>query len=209
MAIVQETFEIPDDINFKILTGEFLRVGGIVRNAVGSHKGQIVKHLKPLNTSNTGQAQSFGENFLHHAKKNKKALLIVSAGTVLTAAAVGVYYTVKRHEPNELSEFRVSLRAYANAIRKGNLSIDEINNLMTSIEELRMHKSYAKISIKLSAEDLNTLVNWVYAYTEKLAQDNSINLENKDYGSGYMDDNTIINLRNHLITQKKIFEKVA
>ena len=45
MAIVQEVFDIPDDIMLKLLTGEYRRIGGIVRYAVGTKKGQIVKHL--------------------------------------------------------------------------------------------------------------------------------------------------------------------
>ena len=48
MAIVQEAFDIPADIMTKLLTGEYRRIGGVVRYAIGPKKGQIVKHLEPV-----------------------------------------------------------------------------------------------------------------------------------------------------------------
>ena len=209
MAIVQEAFDIPADIMIKILTGEFRRIGGVVRYAVGPHKGQIVKHLKPVDISAAEQAQSLGAKALQFAKNNKKALIIVGVGTGVAATVAGTYYIIKTHEPKVVTAFRASLRAYTNAIRKGNLNLDEINNLMTSLEELSRHKDYEKISIKLSAEDLNVLVNRIYEYTQKLAQDNSINLTDVDFEAEHSYDNAIINLQRYLKTQKRIFEEAA
>ena len=80
---------------------------------------------------------------------------------------------------------------------------------MTSLEELSRHKDYEKISIKLSAEDLNVLVNRIYEYTQKLAQDNSINLTDVDFEAEHSYDNAIINLQRYLKTQKRIFEEAA
>ena len=45
MAVIQEAFDIPTDIMTKLLTGEYQRIGGIVRYAVGPNKGQIVNRL--------------------------------------------------------------------------------------------------------------------------------------------------------------------
>ena len=53
MTVIQEAFDIPDDIMTKILTGEYRRIGGVVRYAGGSHKGQIVKHLDPVELKTT------------------------------------------------------------------------------------------------------------------------------------------------------------
>ena len=38
MAVVQEAFDIPADIMTKLLTGEYRRIGGVVRYAVGPNK---------------------------------------------------------------------------------------------------------------------------------------------------------------------------
>lgn len=209
MAIVQEAFDIPADIMLKILTGEYRRIGGIVRYAVGPHKGQIVKHLKPVDIAAVEQAQNFGAKALQFAKNNKKALIIVGIGTGVAAALGGTYYIVKTHESKVITEFRVSLRAYTNAIIKGNLSLDEINNLMASLEILKSNKDYEKISIKLTAEDLNVLVNRIYEYTQKLAQDNSVIIADEDFVIDQITDGAIINLQRYLKTQKRIFEEVA
>lgn len=209
MAIVQEAFNIPADIMTKILTGEYKRIGGVVRHAVGAHKGQIVKHLKPVKLSTEKQVQSLGAKALQFAKNNQKALRIIGVVSGIAIVGIGVNHIMKNHESKVLTEFRNSLRAYTNAIRKGNLSLDEINNLMTTLEKLKMHKDYLKISIKLSAEDLNVLVNRIYEYTLKLAQDNSIKLTDEDFGAEQSSDNAIINLQWYLKTQKKIFEDAA
>ena len=43
MAIVQDVFDIPDDIATGLATGLYRRIGSVVRYAVGQNKGQIVK----------------------------------------------------------------------------------------------------------------------------------------------------------------------
>ena len=47
MAIAQDAYFIPDDI----ATGIYRRIGSVVRWASGPNKGQIVKHLKPIDLS--------------------------------------------------------------------------------------------------------------------------------------------------------------
>lgn len=208
MAIIQEAFDIPADIMTKLLTGECRRIGGVVRYAVGPNKGRIVKHLKPVKLPAEKQAQTLGAKALQFAKNNRKALIIVGIGIGVAAAGAGVYYKVKTHETKEVTEFRVSLRAYINAIRNGDLNLENINNLMNSLESLKTHKDYEKISIKLSAEELNVLVNRIYEYTLKLAQDNSVELTAEEY-EVQTSDNAIVDLQRYLKTQKRTFEEVA
>lgn len=206
MAIVQEAFDIPADIMIKILTGEFRRIGSIVRYADGSQKGQIIKHLKPVDIAASEQAQNLGAKALQFAKNNKKVLIIVGVGT---GVAVGTYYIIKIHESKVVTEFRASLKAYINSIRKGNLSIHEINNLMTSLEAFKTHKDFEKFSIKLYAEDLDLLVNRIYEYTMKLAKDNFEKITDEDFVIELSSDNAIINLQKYLKAQKRIFEEAV
>lgn len=42
MAIVQDAYNLTDDILMKILTGEYRRIGSVIRYATGPNKGQIV-----------------------------------------------------------------------------------------------------------------------------------------------------------------------
>ena len=63
---------------------------------------------------------------------------------MVSAAAVGtglvIYNKMKNHEPKILMKFRVALRAYIEAIRKGNMDIDKINDLMECLGALKEYK---------------------------------------------------------------------
>lgn len=206
MAIVQEAFDIPADIMTKLLTGEYRRIGGVVRYAIGPNKGQIVKHLDPVDLKVAEQAQGIGAKALQFAKNNKKGLII--GGAIAGAAAAGgfIYYKVKTHEPAVVVKFRTALRAYIAEIRKGNLELETINTLMSALDELKEHKDYEKFKITLSTEDLDTLVNRIYEYTVRLAENNKMQLTEAERSQT---DNSILNLQNYLKTQKRIFEVAA
>lgn len=206
MAVVQEAFDIPADIMTKLLTGEYRRIGGVVRNAVGPHKGQIVKHLKPVDLKAAEQAQGVGAKIMQFAKNNKKGFLI--GGAIAGATAVGgvIYYRVKTHEPAVITQTRVALRTYIAEIRKGKLELDTINTLMATLDELKQHKDYEKFKIELSTEDIDVLVGRIYDYTIRLAENNQVELTDQERSKT---DNSILNLQNYLRTQKRIFQEAA
>lgn len=206
MAIVQEAFDIPADIMTKILTGEYRRTGGIVRYAVGPKKGQIVKHLDPVDLKAAEQAKDIGVQVMKFAKNNKKGLIIGSVIAGAAAAGGFIYYKVKTHEPAVVTKFRTALRTYIAEIRKGNLELYTIDLLMAALEDLKQHKDYEKFKITFSTEDLDTLVNQIYEYTLKLAANNKVELTEEELiGSNI----SLLNLQKCLITQKRIFEVAA
>lgn len=210
MPVVQDAFFIPEDIATGLATGLYRRIGSVVRYAVGPNKGQIVKHLKPIDLKTAEEAQGLGVKALRFVKEHKKGTII----TVATAAVVGtgafVYSKVKNREPKVVSDFRAALRVYIAAIREGNMDIDKINNMMNALEELKQHKNYDKISIQLTTDDLEVLVGRIYEYTIKLAKDNDIELsEDELQASNTKPSGTIINLQNYLKAQKRIFEEAA
>ena len=206
MAIVQEAFDIPADIMTKILTGEYRRIGGIVRYAVGPKKGQIVKHLDPVDLKAAEQAKGIGAKVLQFAKHNKKGLLVGSAIAGVAATGGFIYYKVKTHEPAVVTKFRAALRIYIAEIRKGNLELETIDALMSALDDLKKHKDYEKFKITLSTEDLDILVNRIYEYTLRLAANNKVELTEEERSQS---DNSILNLQNYLRTQKRIFEEAA
>lgn len=209
MPVIQEAFDVPANIATKILTGEYRRIGGVVRHAVGPNKGQIVKHLKPIDLKPVQEAQGAAAKVLQFAKNNKKALILVGVGTGIAAAGAGIYYKIKNTEPVVLKEFKIAFREYLNAIRAAKLSEDIIDTMMLSLENLKSHKDYEKFRIQLSAEDLNTIVCKVFEYTKKLASDNNVELANNDQFGDTSDSDTIIALERYLNMQKHIFCAVA
>lgn len=210
MALVQDAFFIPDDIVTGLATGLYRRIGSVVRYATGPNKGKIVKHLKPVDLNAAEQAQGVGVKALQVVNQHKKETII----TVVSVTAVGiglfVYSKVKNHEPKVVTEFKSSLRIYINAIRKGDMDIEKINNLLNCLEALKSHKNYAKISIQLTTEDLGILVGRIYDYTVKLASDNQIEFTEEELQtSDNKNTNTITNIQAYLKVQKRIFEEAS
>lgn len=206
MAVVQEAFDIPSDIMTKLLTGEYRRIGGVVRHAVGAHKGQIVKHLKPVDLKKVEQAQGVGVQIMKFAKKNKKGIFI--GAVIAGAATIGgvVYLKIKNREPAVATQFRSALRIYIDEIRKGDLELNTIDTLMAVMDKLKLHNDYEKFKIELSTEDLEALVGRIYDYTIRLAENNQVELTNQECSRT---DNSLLNLQNYLRTQKRIFEEAA
>lgn len=86
------------------------------------------------------------------------------------------------------------------------MDIGKIDSLIKAIETLKKHKDYEKISIQLTAEELETLVIRIFDYTIKLAKDNDVKLLDDELDSY---DNVIINLQSYLKVQKRIFAAMA
>ena len=206
MAIAQDAYFIPDDIATGLATGIYRRIGSVVRWATGPNKGQIVKHLKPIELPAAEQVQGVGAKALQFVKQHKKGTIIVVASAVAVGAGAWVCNKVKNHEPKVVTEFRASLKSYIDAIRKGEMDIDKINNLMSSLEALKADKNYSKISIQLTSEELDVLVGRIYEYTLKLASDNEIEIAADDL-EGEKD--VIKNLQSYLKVKRRIFAEAA
>lgn len=206
MAIAQDAFYISDDIATGLATGLYRRIGSVVRYAIGPNKGQIVKHLQPIDLKAAEQAQGVGAKALQFVQYHKKEVGICTACAAVIGLGIWGYNWWKNHEPKILTEFRSALKTYIDAIRNGNMDLDKINTLMKALEALKQHKDYEKICIQLTAEDLEVLVGRIYEYTIKLAQDNSVELSDEELR---LNNGAIINLQSYLKAQKRIFEAVA
>lgn len=210
MEIVQDVYDIPADIVTKLVTGEYRRIGSVIRYAVGPNKGQIVKHLKPVDLEKTEQVQGIGVKALQFVKQHKKETIITATGAVAISIGVWVFNKIKNKESKVVTEFRATLKVYIEAIRKGNMDLDKINDLTEALERLKKHKDYEKINIQLTTDELEVLVNRIYEYTVKLANDNQFELVQEElHVSNEKNTDVIINLQTYLKTQKRIFEASA
>lgn len=206
MAVVTESFDIPMDIMTKLATGEYRRIGGVVRVAIGPNKGRIVKHLEPVKMEQADQIQKVGSKIMQVAKNRKKELIIGALVTGTITVGGVVYHKIKSRQPEVVQNYHAALRDYIDDVRSGKLSIESINCLMDSLEELKQNNNYEKIKIELTTEELSVLVNRIYEYTIKLAKDNSVDLADDELSSS---DNILLNLQKYLLAQKHIFELAA
>ncbi len=205
MPVIQETFFIPDDIMTKILTGEYIRTGGIIRFATGPNKGRIVKHLDPIELKEIEKTKSIWGKVVQFAKTNKKPLIV---GSIIVGAVAGtfLYVKFKKGEAEEVKTFRIQLKAYIDEIRIGKLQLTSIENLLTAINELKKLKLLSDIKIELSAEDLDILVNRIYSFTLQFAKINNYNICDGDLPRC---NDSLEDLHNQLTIQKRIFEFAA
>lgn len=206
MAVVTESFDIPMDIMTKLATGEYRRIGGVVRVAIGPNKGRIVKHLEPVKMEQADQIQKVGSKIMQVAKNRKKELIIGALVTGIITVGGVVYHKIKSRQPEVVQNYHAALRDYIDDVRSGKLSMESINCLMDSLEELKQNNNYEKIKIELTTEELSVLVNRIYEYTIKLAKDNSVDLADDELSSS---DNILLNLQKYLLAQKHIFELAA
>lgn len=206
MAVVTESFDIPMDIMTKLATGEYRRIGGVVRVAIGPNKGRIVKHLEPVKMEQADQIQKVGSKIMQVAKNRKKELIIGALVTGTITVGGLVYHKIKSRQPEVVQNYHAALRDYIDDVRSGKLSMESINCLMDSLEELKQNNNYEKIKIELTTEELSVLVNRIYEYTIKLAKDNSVDLADDELSSS---DNILLNLQKYLLAQKHIFELAA
>ena len=198
MAVVTEAFDIPMDIMTKLATGEYRRLGGVVRVAIGPNKGQIVKHLDPIKIEQVAQNKNVVTKVIEFSKKNRKVIIIGTAVAGTMVAGNFVHQKIKNREPKVMKRYHAALRSYIEDIRNGELSMKSINRLMDALEELKQDKRYEMLKIELTTEELDVLVNRIYEYTVKLASDNAVELTDDEKKSS---DNSILNLQRYLKTQ--------
>ena len=203
MAVAQDAFLIPEDIATGLATGLYRRIGSVVRYAKGPDKGQIVKHLKPIDLEKAEQAKGLVSKTVQIVKHHKKEIGIAVGVAAAAGLSTWAYKKWKNREPKVLKEFREVLRTYIDAIRNGNLNIEIINGLMEKLEALKEHKDYEKINVMLTAEELEVLVGHIHDYTIKLAKDNAVELSEDELN---LNNGAIVNLQSYLKTQKRIFE---
>ena len=199
MSVVEQyAFEIPDDILAGLVTGEYKRFGGVIRNTAG----KLITHLKEVPIQKA---------------KDYKAIAI-GLGVVAVAAISGLVYVAARskkekiendaHIPKCVEDYNASLCSYLNAIQAGNLNQEIIRNLYSSLDTLAQNEKNGSITLHLSQEQLSTLVNLIGSYTQNLAENNSINLHMEKLSSTTAK-NSIVSLQQYLKAQEQIFEMAS
>ena len=206
MPVIQEAFFIPDDIATGLATGIYKRFGGVVRYAVGPNKGSIVKHLDPIPVSATKEGAGFVGKTLTFVKENKRKAIIGGAALVVVGGGIAINHIRQNHEPSVVKSFRVALNQYINAIRTGTMKLEDIQRVIDALDAMKSHKNYDRFIIRLTADELDVLVNRIYEYTLKLARDNNYDIGDLD---NEINTNPIVNLQHYLSIQREIFEKAA
>ena len=190
MAIIQEAFDIPDDIAIGLASGLYRRWGGVVRYAIGKKKGKIVKHLTPVSLArNQNETSSIAEKALKYGRQHKRIMVGSAAIAGVVVIGTGIYAGVSAHKRKK---FQVAFKEYIDAIRLGNLDVRIIENLESSLSNVK--------TVNLKASEVSLLVAHIRDYTFTLAENNNVDVDIIET------DTPIVDLKKYLEMQKKILK---
>lgn len=210
--VIQPALDIPESILERLLSGEYVRYGGVVRDLAG----HVVKHLDEVPVPTQNQETSLLR--IADVLKKHRIGIIIGVGVVILAGGVALFIADKNKKdkqnatpeiPKYIEEYNTALCAYLEAVRNGNLEMDTINHLIANLDSIKENNDGGKIKIDFSTEQLDTLVNLVYEYTVKLAKANSVEIDELKEPASISADNTLLDLHHYLTIQRRIFENVA
>jgi hypothetical protein len=210
MAVLQTALDIPDDVFAGLVTGEYVRDGGVVRDLAG----RLVKLLD--DASPVTEAQESARAALAKSLTRPRSVVIGLAVAAVAAAAGGVaLVAVRRRRPTEtappacVATYNASLAACLEAARAGTLDAGIINQLIADLDALLKQTSGGSVSVDISLAETQTLVGIIAEHTRSLAEANDIDLDDlAEVGAG-LDGRTIVDLRRYLELQGKIFGEAA
>jgi len=201
--------EIPDDIYLRLLTGEYVRDGGVVRD----HAGRLVKLLD--DASPIDDAKEAAKAGIAKVVRDRRGIVIGLGVVTVAATAGGAAYLATRktkaaqHElPMCIENYSASLVAYLDAARLGTLDAEIIDRLIADLDVVKAESDSGTITIEFSPVQSETLVQIVAGHTRKLAQANQLELSNLPEPATAQGA-TIIELRAYLEAQRELFSRAA
>jgi hypothetical protein len=209
VAIIQVPLEIPDEIYVRLLAGEYVRLGGVVRD----HGGQLVKLLD--DAPPIDDVQEAAKASMAKVLRNRTVVGVALGVVAVAATAGGVAYRAKRKTkaaqlvlPTCVENYSDSLASYLDAARHGTLGAEIIDRLIADLDAVKAEADSGTITIKFSPEQSETLVGIVAGHTRKLAEANQRELSELPEPANPQGA-TIIQLRPYLEAQRELFRQAA
>lgn len=206
--IVQPALYIPPEIDARLMSGDLLRSGSVVRDLAG----HIIKHLDEVPVP--GNSREAMER-IAASLKYPWAIAATALGAAVVVGGVAALVTWKRERsgkselPELLEKYNASFVAYLEAVRDGKLDAGIIDQLISDLDAVKAHPDSGRIAIDSSTEQSETLVNLVVDYTRKLAEANPVELNELQDQASTSENDAIIDLRRHLEAQRRIFARAA
>ena len=211
MALIQVAMEVPDDIALLIDAGELIRRGGVVRDA----SGHIVKHLKEVDLPDAAEGAEMTQKALAMAKQYKYPLIGIGIAAVAAIGGVVAYKLTtkqKNDADKKLSEdavaFNEAMTRYLDSIKDGNLNEGDLEGIIRQVDGLREGLDGKTVTHDIDGGQLETLVDMLRTYTEKLAAANGASLREAPSVEDAGEYGNVILLRHYLGEQQRILQAV-
>lgn len=187
-----------DEKTYAAVQAGVLELCGMAKN---NDNKRVAKHIPAV----ADAAKEGAVKFIDFIRVHKKGTVILIIGS-LFASAIGYFAT--RDKRNLEKRFAQNLQIYLDAAKDGKLTVDILDNLINSLDELSNDDPSKAVNLKITPSQFSDLIQNIFDYTVCLAEANNISptliskpkiLKKKSYSD----------LQYYLNMQKNIFEQVA
>jgi hypothetical protein len=208
MAVLQIPLDVPDDVFARLLTGEYVRTGGVIRDLAG----RLVKLLD--DASSDGRSTEVARVAVGKALTRPRSVAVGVGAAVGAIAGVAVVAARRKKAaeskpPTCVEAFRESLTAYLEAAREGILDAGIIRRLRADLDAVIEVAHSGEITVGFSPAQVETLVGIVADHTKTLAEENRLEASDLDEDAPGSGSGTVIDLRRYLEIQERIFRDAA
>ncbi len=177
---------------------------------IRSQLGHIHKHLKEADLAENGENAAARATAI---LRNPRALVVV-LGAAATGIAVGAFAIVRRRKkatdartPECAELCNASLATYLEAVHEGRLDLDIIDRLIADLDAVNTYEAeQGEVTLAISTEHVQKLLDTVQSYTLRLAEDNAIDMDEIQQRVPASENDGVQSLRRHLEVQREIFK---
>lgn len=201
MPVVNVNLLVDDKTYAGIKTG-VLELCGMAKNVDNK---RVAKHIPAV----ADAAKEGASKAIDFIRLHKKGTLIVGGVIILGGAVVGtVGYITSLDKRKRERQFAEDLQVYLDAAREGKLTIEILDALINSLDQLSNEDPSKAVNLKITASQFSDLIHSIFDYTIRLAEANNISpvliskpkiLKKKNYSD----------LQYYLNMQRSIFEQAA
>lgn len=191
-----------DEKTYAAVQSGVLELCGMAKNVDNK---RVAKHIPAV----ADAAKEGASKTIDFIRLHKKETLIVGGVIILGGAVVGtVGYITSLDKRKRERQFAEDLQVYLDAAREGKLTIEILDALINSLDQLSNDDPSKAVNLKITASQFSDLIHSIFDYTIRLAEANTISpaliskpkiLKKKNYSD----------LQYYLNMQRSIFEQAA
>lgn len=191
-----------DEKTYAAVQAGVLELCGMAKNVDNK---RVAKHISAV----ADAAKEGASKAIDFIRLHKKETLIVGGVIILGGAVVGtVGYITSLDKRKRERQFAEDLQVYLDAAREGKLTIEILDALINSLDQLSNDDPSKAVNLKITASQFSDLIHSIFDYTIRLAEANNISpaliskpkiLKKKNYSD----------LQYYLNMQRSIFEQAA
>ena len=200
MPIVNVSLAL-DEKTYAALKSGAYELGGLVKDS----NNRIRKHLPTVVDS----AKEGASKAIDIVRSHKSTFIIVGGVVFVGGVVVGtVSYFTQRKKHKAAKQFSIALDDYLESAKNGLLTINQVDALISALNELENYSKDGQIPLKIPTKQLIALLDSIYDYTVRMAQANQID-SCSVHSPNRSSKNRVLELHSYLEFQRQILKQSA